>query len=317
MAVDKTKRRRRLIFKRIRFLIILCILFFIGFQVNKVISGENIIEDVLAFAQQFSKVDSIKQTEEKDNFKVISTERTEKVKNTLLDYLKGVDGHYGVYYYNLFTNESFGINEYEEFVAASTVKVPINLYLFEKIKGGDVDMNGTLKYLKSDYEEGTGIIQTESFGKKYSIRQLSKLSITHSDNIATNMLLRFIGIGNVKNYMRQVGGTVVNDSKNVSCPRDMGLYMKCVYEFCNNNGDLGEEFMDNLLNTQFNDRIPALLPGSIKVAHKIGTQVNTINDVGIVFKERPYIISIMSKEVDENTAPQVVAKISKIVYDLE
>lgn len=317
MAVSKAKKRkRRLLFKRIRFLIILCGLFFIGFQINKMLSSDNILEDVLTFAQQFSKVDSIKQ-EEKNEIKVMSNERTDKIKNAIYDYLRGVDGYYGVYYHNLFTNESFGINEYDEFVAASTVKVPINLYLFEKIKSGDVNINGMLTYIQSDYEGGTGIIQTQSFGKKYTIKQLSKLSITHSDNVATNMLLRFLGNENVKNYMRQIGGTVVYDDKNISCPRDMGLYMKCVYDFCNNNGDLGKELMNSFLNTEFNDRIPALLSKNVKVAHKIGTQVNTINDVGIVFKDRPYIISIMSKDVDEKVAPQVVAKISKIVYDLE
>jgi beta-lactamase class A len=131
------------------------------------------------------------------------------------------------------------------------------------------------------------------------------------------MLLRFLGIKNVKNYMREIGGSVVKDNKNVSCPRDLGLYMKYVYEFSNNNGDLGKELMDSLLNTKFNDRIPALLPSNIKVAHKIGTQVNTVNDVGIVFKDKPYIISIMSKEADENKAPEEIAKISKMVYDLD
>jgi len=88
MAVSKARKRRRLLFKRIRFLIILCILFFIGFQINKMLSGENILEDVLAFAQQFSKVDSLKQEEEKDEFKVISNERTIRLKMLYMTILK-------------------------------------------------------------------------------------------------------------------------------------------------------------------------------------------------------------------------------------
>jgi beta-lactamase class A len=317
MAVNKAK-RRRLIYKRIRFLLILCLVFFIGYQVNRIFSGENIVKDVLAFAQQFSKVDLVSQKEDnKDDLNGIDSEKTNRMKDNLIAYLRGLNGHYGVYYYNLATKESFGINEYEEFTAASTIKVPMNLYLYQKIKSGDVNPLGTLKYLKDDFEGGTGIIQTESFGKKYTIVQLSKLSITHSDNVAANMLLRFLGIKNVKNYMREIGGSVVKDNKNVSCPRDLGLYMKYVYEFSNNNGDLGNELMDSLLNTKFKDRIPALLPSTIKVAHKIGTQVNTVNDVGIVFKDKPYIISVMSKEADENKAPEEIAKISKMVYDLD
>ena len=122
---------------------------------------------------------------------------------------------------------------------------------------------------------------------KYTIDELSRLSIVESDNVATNMLIRFLGMQNIKNYMRQVGGQVVVDDQNVSSPRDMGLYMKLVYEFYENGGTLGNELMNDLLNTElYNDRLPALLPKSVKVAHKIGNEVGVINDVGIVFADQ-------------------------------
>ena len=106
------------------------------------------------------------------------------------------------------------------------------------------------------------------------------------------------------------------DGQNVSSPRDMGLYMKLVYEFCENSGTLGNELMNNFLNTDlYNDRLPALLPKSVKVAHKIGNEVGVINDVGIVFADKPYIVAVMSKGVNEEEAPTVIANISKMIYD--
>ncbi|MDP4183250.1 MAG: serine hydrolase, partial [Bacillota bacterium] len=307
---------------------ILIVILFVGFQIKRMLSGADIIKDVLSISQQFSKIRSIDVSKEiesntdsntnsnTDSDKEINNEKTEKIKTEVENLLKTIDGHYGVYYYNLSTKESFGINQDEEFTAASTIKVPINLYLYQRIKDGYVNPQGVLSYTQDDYEAGTGIIQNESFGKKYTVQQLSKLSITYSDNIATNMLLRFIGLKNVKDYMKQLGGNIIDYDNNVTSPRDLGIYMKSVYEFSNKNGELGAELMDNFLNTKFNDRIPELLPKDIRVAHKIGTQVNVINDVGIVYTDKPYILAIMSKDVDEDEAPDDLARLSKKIFDL-
>jgi beta-lactamase class A len=169
--------------------------------------------------------------------------------------------------------------------------------------------------LQEDYEEGTGDIQYESIGSKYSIAELSRLSIVSSDNVASNMLKRLLGMSNVRQYMSELGGSVVDEGKNISCPKDMGIYMKEVYNFYMEDKVLGNELMHSLLNTEFNDRIPALLPKGVKVAHKIGTQVEVVNDVGIIFAENPYILSVMSKDVNEDEAPEVLANISKKVYN--
>jgi beta-lactamase class A len=194
-------------------------------------------------------------------------------------------------------------------------KIPLNLYLYDRIRAGAVNPDGTLTYLSADYEDGTGTIRYQKVGTLYTIEQLSALSIEDSDNVAANMLIRFLGIQNIKDYMRQVGGTAVVDGQNTSSPDDMGLYMKLVYQFCENNGALGNELLNSFLNTIYNDRINALLPASVKVAHKIGNEVGVINDIGIVFSDHPYILSVMSKGVDESQAPGVIAHISKMIYD--
>ena len=237
------------------------------------------------------------------------------LKGNLDNYIKNLNGKYGIYFYNLTNGDEFGINDEEVFTAASTIKIPLNLYLYTKIKSGSVNPEETLTYLQEDYEEGTGEIQNENFGKTYSVKELSRLSIVSSDNVAANMLFRFLDKSSVKDYMREVGGTVVDNNQNISCPKDMGLYMKLVYEFYMNEGSLGKELMDNFLNTEFNDRIPVMLPQTVKVAHKIGTEIGVVNDVGIVFADTPYIISVMSKDVDENESQGVIANISKKVYD--
>jgi len=231
--------------------------------------------------------------------------------------IKGYNGEYGIYYIDLKTGTGFGINEMEEYFAASTVKIPINLYLYKTIEDGEINPNSTMKYIEEDYELGTGRIQGEPFGKEYSIKELSRLSIIYSDNIAANMLIRLIGRYNFKDYMRDIGGNVVVYKENTSCPRDMAIYMREVYMFYMRNPDLGRQLINCFENTVYNDRIPKLIPENVRVAHKIGNWPPLeYHDVGIVFCDRPYVISIMTKDnKDYEEACYAIANISKKVYD--
>jgi beta-lactamase class A len=241
----------------------------------------------------------------------------DKLKSELQKYISGCTGKYGIHYIDLANDYEFGINDTDVYIAASTVKVPLNYYVFKKIAAGEVDPKKTIAYIEDDFEGGTGILQNKKLtGKSFSIKYLLELSITHSDNIATNMLLRYFGRKNLKDYMRSIGGTVVDDKKNVSCPKDMALYMKAVYEFCNNNGELGKELKNNLCNTVYNDRLPKLLPKDVQVAHKVGNQIEAVHDVGIIYADKPYVLTVMSKGViSDEEANNTIAQISKMVYD--
>ncbi|HEY5562815.1 MAG TPA: serine hydrolase [Clostridiaceae bacterium] len=86
---------------------------------------------------------------------------------------------------------------------ASTVKVPINLYIFTQIAEGKIDPNTSIEYTATDFETGTGSIQYESYGKEYTIKELQRLSIEQSDNVAINMLLRYVGIDKVHSFENQ------------------------------------------------------------------------------------------------------------------
>lgn len=241
----------------------------------------------------------------------------DELKSELQKYISGCTGKYGIHYIDLTNNYEFGINDTDVYIAASTVKVPLNYYVFKKIAAGEVDPKKTIAYIEDDFEGGTGILQNKKLaGKSFSIKYLLKLSITYSDNIATNMLLRYFGRKNLKDYMRSIGGTVVDDKKNVSCPKDMALYMKAIYEFCNNNGELGKELKNNLCNTVYNDRLPKLLPKDVQVAHKVGNQIEAVHDVGIIYADKPYVLTVMSKGVvSDEEANNAIAQISKMVYD--
>jgi beta-lactamase class A len=241
---------------------------------------------------------------------------------SLNEYLSSKKGHYGIYFVSLTTGKEFGINATEDYTAASTIKVPINLYAFKLIAEGKVNPEEELTYTKEDYEEGTGNLQYENFGNQYSIRTLCNLSIKTSDNVAINMLIRHFNIKNIKNFEATLVKHPIDLYKNISCPKDMAIYFKNLLEFKKQYPKEGNEFISYLENTIFSDRIPKLLPSNVLIAHKIGNQFGCIHDVGIIFAKKPFILSIMSKNIensdDDNCeAYKVIPQISKMIYDFE
>jgi beta-lactamase class A len=76
--------------------------------------------------------------------------------------------------------------------------------------------------------------------------------------------------------------------------------------------------IDILLEQKFNDKIPALLPKDVRVAHKTGNIQGVEHDSGIVFLPdgRAYVLAILSKNLRESgVGKSTIARISKMVYD--
>ncbi len=236
----------------------------------------------------------------------------------ILDYISLQDGIYGVYVKDLNTGRYFSINGNTPYIAASTYKVPENLCLYEKVIAGEIDLDEEMVYTQADYETGTGSIQYKDFGTRYTLRELAKLNMTVSDNVAKNMIKRKLGRETIIDYMDALGGRYLPIDKNITSPRDMKIYMEKVLELNVKHPEVIGEFIYNLKHTEFNDRINQLLPSDVEVAHKIGNQVNVLNDVGIVYHPKnPYIITILSEHIRYSQAFDTIPKISKMIYDYQ
>lgn len=257
-------------------------------------------------AEDTSKKNTVSKNTPKKNYS--------KLLANIKSYLSNQEGVYGIYFLDLTSGQSMGLNSTRKFIAASTVKVPINLYLYKLYSEGGISLDETVTYTEADYEEGTGDIQYQDFGTEYSLRELSRMSIEISDNVAINMLSRYLDYEKVVEYMEGLEGHSIQRNKNQITPKDMAVFLKTLLDLTQNNPDT-HELLDFMLNTEFNDRIPLLLPPEVPVAHKIGNQVEAVHDVGIVFAQKPYILCLYSEKVNEDTAPDVLAQISKMVYD--
>ncbi len=229
---------------------------------------------------------------------------------------------YGIYFQDLGSGKAFGINEDRPMVAASTVKLPMALYLNTLATEGKLDWKTRISFRQTtDYEGGNGILRYAAReGDRYSLRTLHTLMLTLSDNIAFRMLARHVGRDNFVRFMREIGGkTVYPGGKNLTTARDMGVYLQATLDFVRRHPEEGQRLLDDLAHSIYHTGLPGHLPEDVVVAHKEGDlDEGVANDVGVVFCSRPYLLVVLSegvRDLEEGFAD--IARISKMTYDYQ
>ena len=233
--------------------------------------------------------------------------------NELSTYLSA-NYHASVAYEDLAYGYKYSYEEDEVYYAASTVKALGALYVYTKASAGEIDLDDTVTYsskYKVSYSDG---VKNHKLGSKISLRTLVKYSIIYSDNSAHQMIVSYIGRNNLKEFGKSLGAVnTLNGSDNFghTSAADGSIYMKKLNEFFDDNGELGQE-----LKGYFLDSIQKELSvNNLEVANKYGMYKKYYHNMGIVYDEHPYVISIMTLE-GYNDKYTIINDISLKVYDL-
>lgn len=245
-------------------------------------------------------------------------------------------GRFAVYFQNLSGGEIWAYQAEEPFVAASSIKLGINTFLYTRIASGEINPDEVLAYDSrayptGDYEGGTGTIQGMPNGTELTVRETSGLSIRVSDNCGTNMVIRRLGgIDAINPWLNQISGKVdyrvkvsytnyggmAENGRHRTCALDLGLQAVRLYQLWQENMPVYEPLMDDLSKTEFDFGIQKGIPGDIRVAHKIGTNgiYSAENDVGLVFTPEPFAICVMTEMASAAKAHEIQADVAAIFY---
>ena len=248
---------------------------------------------------------------------------------------------------DLETGHEIFINADEAFHPASTIKVHVMMEVFHQAEQGLLTLEDCLPIVNSFTSIADGspfsLLQSDDaeqtlyrrLGEHEWIAELTRLMIVRSSNLATNILLEKIRAGNVSDFIRALGidgvtfvrGIEDNAAfrlgmNNSATARGLMQTMKLIAEKRVVSPKASEMMVEILLGQEFNESIPAGVPGSLNVAHKTGWSGDVYHDTGIVYAERerrsPYAISIMTRgfaEDQEEKAHACMAHISKLIYE--
>ncbi|MEA3355088.1 MAG: serine hydrolase [Patescibacteria group bacterium] len=214
--------------------------------------------------------------------------------------LNGLDGDYGIWVENLKTSEGFSINGSKVFQVASLNKIPILIEYYRQVDSGKIDPEEVYILEEEDrWEYGTGIIQNQPAGTEYSYEEVAELTANQSDNMGVKLLGGWVNKELVKEMTVEKMGNIFRDLYNEK------LISK----------ESRDKLFLSLTNTVNEERITAGVPSKVRVVHKFGSEEGVVNDCGIVYASEPYVICLMSSQVNSGEAEEVLPKISRVVWE--
>jgi beta-lactamase class A len=235
-----------------------------------------------------------------------------------------------IFFRDLESGPTMGINERVDFAPASLLKLPIILTIMQLAEEDEVN----LFEKKYSYRENTlsdNDIKKAGYeilpGTAYSLEELIARSLGNSDNYANRLILEYInsvdgGRGLLSKTYRDLGILEVEDT--VSSAVNTKGY-STIFRMLYNSSFLTPESSEKLLDIMaLSGAIGGLrngVPAEIKLSHKYGERVigsnnNQLHDCGIIYYPgNPYLLCVMTRGENLEELQEIITEISHQVYE--
>lgn len=245
-----------------------------------------------------------------------------------------------------FTGNKIEIDSDVKFESASTIKTFILIDLFQQVYDGTRYLDDMLIYTESNKIEGSGVLKSLDTGVRLSVKNFAVLMIIISDNVATNVLIDYLGIDHINSTIKKWGfnDTVLHnkinfdkyDSLGTTTPKDYGRVFTMLHEGTLIDRESCDQMLEIFMKQHYNSMItknfpqyylsgddsPASEEEQIIVASKSGSMNACRNDGGIVYTlYGDYVIVMFNKDFydplyyPEHDATFYGAKVSRMVLD--
>jgi N-acetylmuramoyl-L-alanine amidase len=222
----------------------------------------------------------------------------------------------------------FELNSQKQLPSASVIKIQILAALLQAHENGTLNIYDEYQIKESDVVGGAGELQHIWQNIRWTYFKYASEMIRSSDNIASNIIIRAVGMEAVNDLSSRHGGeqtilarymmdfdAILEGRQNYTSASDMNHFLLEVYRgnvLNRENTLLFFEMLDNCLDQTM---IPAGVPKHITVTNKTGTLEYFRGDSGVVFADETYIISIFVENFsDIQQAEKVVASLTRQLF---
>lgn len=262
------------------------------------------------------------------------------LRKALKDTLKNYDAKVGIALINISNGDTLCINNDTLYALQSTYKLPLAIAALKFTEQNRFSLQQ--KYVISDdlaaqYVWSPLKRQCPARPINLSIDSLIRYAVGYSDNLACDKLFEIIGGTAVADsfvHARGYSDMAIRFSELEISEKDSLMYDNNCLPFSMSRmlRDLGTYKLLNKSNTDYildimlndstsHNRLYAQLPPEIKIAHKTGTGINIVNDIGIVYlpngERLALSVFIMHARFPYEEAERLTGVICKMIVDAE
>ena len=211
------------------------------------------------------------------------------------------------------------------FHAASTMKVPVQIEAWRRVRDTSLSLDSTLEVKNSfrsivdgtpyRIEEDSDDAIYERLGERMTISDLIYQMITVSSNLATNLLIDFLEAETVQEMVNSLGAPGmqvlrgVEDLKafelglsNSTTASALATLLEAIRQGKAVSPAADSSMVEVLVDQAFNEMIPAGLPSDVLVAHKTGQITRIHHDAAIVYPPNspPYVLVILIEGLEDD-----------------
>lgn len=191
------------------------------------------------------------------------------------------ENNFCISYYNTVTGESYAFNDEKFTIAASTYKLPLNMYFYEMQRDGEIDADAPFRY--------TGL----------TLNQIHEQSIVNSNNELSEAMMYYWGDhktykDNMRKYFTMTDEEIHPSyySGNYFCVRMM---MDCLHYLYDHSEDF-EELLGYMKIAKPGEHFKRFID-DYEVAHKYGSVQIFENDVGIIYTPQPILLAVYTQGI--------------------
>ncbi len=266
-------------------------------------------------------------------------ERVQKIQEDLNAYvdeqkIAGNISRASIYFRDLSSRRWASIEKKAQYAPGSLLKTPLAIayYKLSEIEPQILSE----EYTYSPTSENTNDLENYKpadqlvAGQKYTVDELIGRMIMYSDNEATVLLNTSIDQTFLRKVLSDLGihlPTTGGSEQNFITTESYSAILRSLYLSSYLNIDNSQKLLTLLSQTSFSQGIASGVPHNINIAHKFGERKSIdqndsskisaeLHDCGIVYSpEKPYILCVMTEGTSYDYLPEVLSKISKIVYE--
>jgi len=242
---------------------------------------------------------------------------------------KSYPGSVAIYIKDLKRGWEWSYHADDIFPAASLIKLPVMIAVFNKIGNGEVSLSSPVILRRSVRMGGSGSIKWMKDGSRLTVLKLLEKLIDESDNTAQRMLIDEVGMGYLQRQFPKLGlvfteiypeGLSLSSSavkyENYTTAREMSMLLEKIYKGEAVDPQSSQLMLDILKRRRPSSRLAKTLPPGWQIAHKTGLLRKACHDSSIIFSpDGDYVLTVLTgHNRNYSSAKTFIGRLGRITY---